>query len=160
MVNVTVFGGAGEIGGNKILVESDDTRIMLDFGTRMGYEGTFFAKFVEPRSNTEFRDRLIIGALPMIPGIYREDMIRPAGFRGLPAKGRILRPDSGLLDVAGLVTFEQYMQNHDRSYLDGILLSHAHLDHTGDITYIHPSVPLYCSPVTQVLVEAIDEVTS
>ena len=29
---ITAYGGVGEIGGNKILVEDRKTRIMLDFG--------------------------------------------------------------------------------------------------------------------------------
>jgi hypothetical protein len=33
MVSITVYGGAGVIGGNKILLEDGDTRLFLDFGT-------------------------------------------------------------------------------------------------------------------------------
>jgi len=32
-VSLTFYGGIGEIRGNKILLEADDTRIFLDFGT-------------------------------------------------------------------------------------------------------------------------------
>jgi ribonuclease J len=32
MVNITFYGGVAEIGGNKILVEDEDTKILLDFG--------------------------------------------------------------------------------------------------------------------------------
>jgi len=160
LVFITVFGGANEIGGNKILVESGGTRIMLDFGTRMGFESTFFSNFVDARTNTDLRDRLTIGALPIIPGIYREDMIRPAGWDSIPADGRLLTKDSPLFHLDSLETYENYHGKNGRGYIDAILLSHAHLDHTGDITYIHPSVPLYCSRVTEILVNAIDDVTS
>ena len=40
---VAVFGGANEIGGNKILVEHGDSRIMLDFGMNFGAQGDYFA---------------------------------------------------------------------------------------------------------------------
>jgi len=66
MVEITFYGGVGEIGGNKILVEHQDTRVMLDFGTRMGYSSEFFAEFLGVRSNTELKDKLTIGVLPVI----------------------------------------------------------------------------------------------
>jgi len=31
-ISITVYGGAGVIGGNKIFVEADDTTISFDFG--------------------------------------------------------------------------------------------------------------------------------
>jgi len=33
MVSVTCFGGVSEIGGNKILLEDHNTRLLFDFGT-------------------------------------------------------------------------------------------------------------------------------
>ena len=32
VMKLSFYGGAGEIGGNKILLEADNTRIFLDFG--------------------------------------------------------------------------------------------------------------------------------
>lgn len=32
--------------------------------------------------------------------------------------------------------------------IDGILLTHAHVDHHGAIKYLNPRIPLYCHPVT------------
>ena len=46
----TFYGGAGEVGGNKILVEDRDSRILLDFGMSLGYQGRFFSEpFLSPR---------------------------------------------------------------------------------------------------------------
>ncbi len=160
MVSITVHGGANEIGGNKILVENKNTRIMLDFGTRMGFESEYFSEFVQPRSNTSLRDRLILGSLPFIPGIYRADLIRPAGLEKVESKGRIITGDSRLMDLEDLVTYEEYMGKNGEEYLDALLLSHAHLDHTGDIDCIHPDIPLYCSGTTKALVEAIDDLSN
>ncbi|MFO7791565.1 MAG: MBL fold metallo-hydrolase [Candidatus Saliniplasma sp.] len=159
MLSITVHGGAGEIGGNKILVENEDTRIMLDFGTRMGFESDYFAEFVKPRSNTGLRDRLILGSLPFIPGIYREDMIRPIGLDDVDDDGRVLNRDSRLLDLSDLITYEDHTEEHGEEFLDALFLSHAHFDHVGDMNYIHPDIPLYCSDVTKTLVETIDELT-
>ncbi len=162
MVEITFYGGVGEIGGNKIMVEHQGTRVMLDFGTRMGYSSEFFAEFLGVRSNTELKDKLTIGVLPVIPGIYRQDLIRPNGVEGISndTYDRVISADSEMLKVPGLVTYEDYRQTHDQNYLDGILLSHAHMDHSGDIGVLHSDIPLYCSRTTLTLVEAIDEVTN
>ena len=162
MVDLTLYGGVGEIGGNKILVEHRGTRLMLDFGTRMDFASRFFSEYLDVRSNTELRDKLLIGALPLVPGIYREDMICPAGAECLSngGYGRIISPSSKMLAIPGLITYQDFFQKHGRSYVDAILLSHAHLDHSGDLGYFHPAVPLYCSETTRTLVEAIDDVSA
>lgn len=162
MVELTLYGGVGEIGGNKILVEHDDTRLMLDFGTRMGFASEFFAEFLGVRSNTKLKDKLTIGVLPLIPGVYRQDLICPDGVEELSNDRyeRVISSDSEMLTVPGLSTYEAYCNEHGRGYVDGILLTHAHLDHTGDIGYLHPAIPLYCSRNTLTLVEAIDDVTT
>ena len=36
MVEITFYGGAGEIGGNMILVRDGDSKVMLDFGMSLG----------------------------------------------------------------------------------------------------------------------------
>ena len=67
--NVTFYGGVGEIGGNKILVEDKGTRIMLDFGMSYTDRGRFFA---DPLlSPGDERDLLEFGILPDIQGIYK-----------------------------------------------------------------------------------------
>ncbi len=156
MVSITVHGGAGEIGGNKILVEDEDTRIMLDFGTRMGFESDYFAEFVKPRSNTSLRDRLILGSLPFIPGIYRSDLIRPSGLEEVGSDGRKLTEKSRLMDLDDLITYEEYLDENGDAFLDALFLSHSHIDHSGDMDCIHQDIPLYCSGTTETLVEAID----
>jgi ribonuclease J len=37
MPSFTFYGGAGEIGGNKILLESGKARVYLDFGESFDY---------------------------------------------------------------------------------------------------------------------------
>jgi len=160
MVSITVHGGAGEIGGNKILVEDEDTRLMLDFGTRMGFESNFFAEFVQPRSNTSLRDRLMLGSIPFIPGIYRSDLIRPSGLDEVEPNERIITEESRLMDLDDLVTYEEHLKEKGSTYLDAMFLTHAHLDHSGDMNLIHPDIPLYCSRTTKNLVKAIDDLSS
>jgi len=49
-ISLRFFGGAGEIGGNQILVEADDTRILLDLGLNLSRYNEYFKKFFsEPK---------------------------------------------------------------------------------------------------------------
>jgi len=160
-MNITCYGGVNEIGGNKILVEEDETRIFLDFGTSMGYESDFFSEFLQPRTATGLRDRLEIGALPRISGIYRKDLLIPYGVEQLNSSlyHRVLTESSEYYNLEEITSFEEYQEKRGRSFVDGVFLSHAHLDHSGAIGFLHNSISLYCTPVTKILVEAIDKVT-
>ena len=50
MVELTFYGGVKEIGGNKILLEDNDTKIFLDFGMSFGKRAEFFEEFLTPRT--------------------------------------------------------------------------------------------------------------
>ena len=65
---VTLYGGVGEIGGNKILVEDQGTRIMLDFGMSYSDRREYFSDPI--LSPGDERDLLEFGILPNIKGIY------------------------------------------------------------------------------------------
>jgi len=162
MVTITCYGGVFEIGGNKILIENNDSRLFLDFGSRMGFEGNFFSDFLDTRTNTELKDKLTLGVLPRLSGLYRADLIKPANMDqiGKSEDFRILDENSQYLTLNDLQTFEEYKTEKGKPFLDGVLLSHAHLDHTGAIGFLHPSIPLFCSEVTEILVRAIDDVTT
>lgn len=68
---LTFYGGIGEVGGNKILLESGDTRIFVDFGRSFGKERSYFDEpFLSPRNE---RILLSLGILPRIDGLYRMD---------------------------------------------------------------------------------------
>jgi ribonuclease J len=101
-VRVTVFGGAGEIGGNQILVEGRESRIMLDFGRNFSRESEFFAEpFLKPR---KLEQLLALELVPNLPGLYQGEGEPP---------------------------------------VDGILLSHAHLDHMDYVRYVRQEVPVW-----------------
>jgi ribonuclease J len=70
------YGGVGEIGGNKILVEDKGTRVMLDFGMSYADRRRFF---VDPiLSPGDERDLLEFGILPNIKGIYEFEESEPS----------------------------------------------------------------------------------
>lgn len=70
------YGGVAEIGGNKLLLEDKDTRIMLDFGMSYSCRRRFyFEPFLSPRDE---RGLLEFGILPNLRGVYRFDDSEPS----------------------------------------------------------------------------------
>ncbi|MCX8202026.1 MAG: hypothetical protein N3H84_08010, partial [Candidatus Caldarchaeum sp.] len=75
-MKATVYGGAGKIGGNKILLESE-SRIFLDFGVDFNGKSKFFSTFLQPRRFSLVKDYILTGVLPNIEGLYIHDLSRP-----------------------------------------------------------------------------------
>jgi len=131
MTSLTPYGGANEIGGNKILLEDQDARVFLDFGMSFSLANQFFDEFMQPRKCNGILDLLEFGLLPNLDGIYRCDY----------------------LDHCKL-PFEE-----TRS-VDGLLLSHAHMDHSAYIHYLRDDIPLYCTEGAKDIMQALDETGS
>jgi len=71
MSSLVFYGGVGEIGGNKILVEDNDTRIFLDFGMPFGAKRRYYSTpFLSPRC---IEALLEFGFIPDIKGLYESD---------------------------------------------------------------------------------------
>ena len=90
MVHLTFYGGVNEIGGNKILLEDQGTKIFLDFGMSFKRRGKYFEEFLNPRTANGIGDFLEMELIPDVPGIYRTDLLgeRPCRdriFRSLPS---------------------------------------------------------------------------
>ena len=50
MTSLTFYGGANEIGGNKILLEDKDAKIYLDFGESFNFGEDYFYEYLAPRT--------------------------------------------------------------------------------------------------------------
>ena len=75
MVNLTLYGGVGEIGGNKILIEDDSRRVFLDFGKSYSKENDFFDfPLLQPRQEKHL---VATGVLPNLEGLYKQDSSLP-----------------------------------------------------------------------------------
>jgi len=113
VTSLTFYGGVDEIGGNQILLESEGTRIFLDFGRRFGLEGDYFDyPFMQPFF---VPDLINIGAVPPLRELYR----------GYGAK----------------------------SAIDGVLLSHPHLDHCGHLSLLAPGTEVHLGKPTKELLD-------
>lgn len=70
MTSVTFYGGAAEIGGNKILLEDVDCRAFFDFGMSLGERRKFYSQMLAPK---DFAGLVEFEILPNIQGIYKFD---------------------------------------------------------------------------------------
>jgi ribonuclease J len=135
MVRLSFYGGINEIGGNKLLLEDEERRLLLDFGFPYKRHKLFYEEYLKPRSGAGLLDPLALGLLPPLEGIYREDLETPSlwqEFRKMP-RYRRLEP------------------------VEGVLLSHAHLDHSGHIAFLREDIPVYATSVTAFVIKAMQD---
>ncbi|MEW6143157.1 MAG: MBL fold metallo-hydrolase RNA specificity domain-containing protein [Chloroflexota bacterium] len=135
MTTLTFYGGINEIGGNKILLEDDNHVLLLDFGFPYKRHKLFYEEYLKPRSGAGLLDPLTMGLLPLLEGIYREDLQTEdlwGEFRGSPLYRKL-------------------------DQVDGILLSHAHLDHSGHISFLKNNIPVYSTAATAFIAKAIQD---
>ncbi|HDO42269.1 MAG TPA: MBL fold metallo-hydrolase [Candidatus Bathyarchaeota archaeon] len=75
MVNITFYGGVNEVGGNKVLIEDEDVKVLFDFGMSFALRGKFYsAPFLSPKSGL---DLIELGILPDLSGLYDFDDSKP-----------------------------------------------------------------------------------
>lgn len=128
MTSITFLGGINEIGGNCFLVEDKDTRLLLDFGMRYSIRQKYFEEYLKPRSASGLVDPLTMGLLPDRPELYRRDLLKMVGRKAT-----------------------------SEPYLDGLLLSHIHYDHSANISFLDEKVPIHSSEITERYAKALIE---
>ena len=131
MTDITFHGGVNDIGGNKFLVESKDTKVFMDFGMSFSQEGQFFSQFLNARTSNSLNDLFELGILPKIKGLYRRDYAKHMDFDGT-----------------------------EDNEIDAVLLTHAHVDHCAYIPYLRPDIPIYCSEESKLIMQNFDETGS
>ncbi len=152
MTSLTFHGGISTIGGNCVIVEESNTRIMFDKGMCFSNEGAYYKDFLSPRTNNDLRDYLKLGLIPEIPGIYGKEKIYDPCLEDFDSK-------SEYLFKANLISYEDYKELNNASYISALFLTHVHLDHVRNIIFMSPEIPIYCSEVTKRLLEIISDLS-
>ena len=127
MAEISFWGGVGIIGSSKVLIEQGPWRVLLDFGMDFTPGSGLFRNGVRARPDFALYDRLRTGQAPLLPHIYRPEALH--GF-SLPAGS----------------------DGHT-----AVFITHAHIDHIGLTGWLDPNIPIYCSPETRRLMEALAE---
>ena len=131
MLSLNFYGGVNQIGGNKILLRDSDTGLFLDFGTPYSTRGNYFEEFLNPRPGAGLLDLLELGLLPSLEGIYRPDLVIPEIIQRFGSAPKIS--------------------------VDGVLVSHARLDHCGYVSFLRKEIPIYTSALTGFIVKAMQD---
>lgn len=129
MVTIRVYGGVGEIGGNKILVNARETKVFLDFGTSFTRKRKFYGGFIRAKRFRILEEYTLTGILPKLPGIYREDLL-------------------GSLE---------HLRSNEPS-VDACIITHAHLDHCGHLSLLRPDIKFYVGATAAILLETREEI--
>ncbi len=78
----------------------------------------------------------------------------PLFLNGNPIEEKIARqPAEKLLELGVLPSIQGLYSWESKVDFDGVILSHAHIDHYGLTKYIHPDVPVYASMGTKILMD-------
>jgi ribonuclease J len=153
---LTFYGGVNEIGGNKILLQTEAGSVLLDFGRRMNEYGKFFSDFLQARSKNALRDMVRLDILPKINGIYTPHLVdMTVLFENQEVAKKVpLKEASDYWKTADICPC-----NSEHPTVDGVFISHAHFDHIQDVSFLDPSIPVYCTEKTKVLAKAMTDVS-
>ena len=127
-LGITVYDGAGCIGGNKIYLDNGKDGIFLDFGKNFGKYARFYEEFLKNRTTRGIHDLLTLGLIPRL-NIYRRDLIPQ--------------------DVS--------LEGYPNLPISAVLLSHAHLDHCGNIGLLEQTVPVFSTPMTAAILKGYQD---
>ncbi|MGC8620042.1 MAG: MBL fold metallo-hydrolase RNA specificity domain-containing protein [Thermoplasmata archaeon] len=132
-MKITIFDGHGTIGGNKIYIEENNEGIFLDFGMNFSSYGKYYEEFITERPSRGIYDLWRLGLIPKL-NIYRDDLI----------------PD----DLSSEIL------KSDKIPVKMVLISHAHLDHAGNVSLLRNDIPILGSPETLVILKSIRDTSS
>lgn len=128
MVDIDFYGGVNEIGGNKILVKKCESSFFFDFGMGFSKANEYLSEFLQPRKSNGIIDFVELGFLPYIKGIYREDYLEHVGVK-----------------------------YQSEPSVDGVLISHSHVDHVAYLHHLREDIPIYLSKESYLILKALEE---
>ena len=128
MVSLTVYDGANCIGGNKIYLQEKGKGVFLDFGKNFGKYSQFYEEFLKNRDTRGIHDLMYLDLMPKL-NIYRPDLI-PADLS---------------------------MSQYPALNVAAVLLSHAHMDHCGNIGMLRKDIPIVASPESIVIMKGMQD---
>jgi len=139
-MNIEIFGGVGEIGGNKIFINIGDKKFLFDFGLSFSDNQKYFSEFLNPRKLNGIIDYLYLGLIPPINKLYRNDLITPFS-------------DRLNSDPYNIITTNE-------NIVDAFFLTHAHLDHYKFIGFLKQNTPIYMNWISNTILQHLISTTN
>ncbi len=130
MVSLTFYGGAREVGGNKILLEDKGARIYLDFGQSFDFGEEYFYEWLQPRAANGLEVYFEFGLVPRVPKLYSKSMLELTGLK------------------------------YEKPDIDAVFISHSHSDHTNHLSFLDESIPIYMGHGTHRIIETYHKLYS
>ena len=134
-MNIKIFGGVGEIGGNKIFINIGDKKFLFYFGLSFSDNQKYYSEFLNPRKFNGIIDYLYLGLIPPINKLYRNDLITPYS-------------DRLNSDPYNIITTNE-------NIVDAFFLTHAHLDHFQFMGFLKQNTPIYMNWISNTILEHI-----
>ena len=153
MTKLSFFGGIGTIGGNCCILENNGSQIMLDNGMCFSKERNFYKDFLSARMGNGVRDFLNLGLIPKIGGIYGKEKLIDTCVNSVDSRAHYML-------TTDLESYEAFTKRNGHPYIDAIILSHLHLDHTRNLIFMAPEIPVICSQITYDFLTIISDMTN
>lgn len=129
-MKIVIYDGANTIGGSKIHVEECNNGLFLDFGMNFAKYSLYYEEFMSERTARGIYDLWHLNLLPKL-NIYRRDLIPR--------------------DLVNEVT------RYPKVPANAVLISHAHLDHVGNVALLDENISIVGSPTTIAILKALND---
>ncbi|MBY9005356.1 MAG: hypothetical protein KGD63_01205 [Candidatus Lokiarchaeota archaeon] len=136
-MELEIYGGINEIGGNKIFVNIGDKKYLFDFGLSFNDSNQYFSEFLNPRKCNGIIDYLYLNLIPPLNQIYRNDLINP--FKN------ILNQPNYKINIS------------DTNAIDAFFLTHAHMDHYKFVGFLRKDTPIYLNWISHDLIQYLSD---
>lgn len=139
-IKMTFYGGANEIGGNKVLLEDfqKDVKVFIDFGVNVKK----LARYKTNRGNPSTVNELIKDKF-----FPSEDKLPIENFY---SQHFIFEPGQRFIEKVNECRGKQ----DPPCNCDGIFISHAHMDHYYGLSFVNRNIPIYTGLMTKSIIEA------
>ncbi|MBN1215596.1 MAG: MBL fold metallo-hydrolase [Candidatus Lokiarchaeota archaeon] len=136
-MELEIYGGINEIGGNKVFINVEDKKFLFDFGLSFNDSNQYFSEFLNPRKFNGIIDYLYLNLIPPINRIYRNDLIKPF-------KKKLSQPKYKI-DIS------------ETNLIDAFFLTHAHMDHYKFAGFLKKETPIYLNWISYDLIQYLSE---
>jgi ribonuclease J len=139
-IKLTFYGGANEIGGNKVLLEDfeKDVKVFIDFGVNVKKLACYKTKFGNPTTINELTKHNFLPSENKLP------------IENFYSQYFLFEPSQRFVEKVNECRGKRDLPCN----CDGIFISHAHMDHYYGLSFVNRNIPVYTGLMTKSIIEA------